>query len=645
MSYPNTPQLPNCVVQRGKWPGQFLAIANTDAQVCQRPEEAESICFSLVEMFGEKAHCMFLGANFFFRYEQQPDGNIAITTGNRAKVETDPRRAILADKGAILHLHADLLQYMADYAKRPTGLVLPSGLRRAIDEERPREDPIYPETAIIHGYNETEIATINSKTTRRYVITNGDYDEQFLNNQRCYHTDLKSPGDVEHWTFEQFIKAEEVVKLSGAEFQDSHDCSNKELRDSLNPVLIKSMLDRLQCLGDCPNDTFTGLKHACMSAKLLSGAPRLEQITSGGAPVICVAAGPSLTDSFGRLRALQKKCIIISADAALAGLLANDIIPDMVAPLERVAASRDHCRQAEGTDIIYAGLPVVYPDAVSMFNRHIAVSCGDRLYKWLYPDANFAINAGSSTGVLATSIACSLARGKAPVYLVGHDLCTRDGATHYESAPDVVTGEWEKAKKLAADKGYEERKMPSTDGKVVTGIAWWDRFRQELSQQAGMYNMSCNGKIINVCKDGALIRGAPSGMLPQAGQLPDKRFELPKSKASQWERMKRIGKKLPEDAETLKTHYLKHLDEDKNLLWRLAGVDSCSAASMDNKLAFQYTLRSLVWYANVMLHQHCRWRPKWHAIAAAHVAITRYFGCAGRLLASEDWTMEGAFDE
>lgn len=205
---------------------------------------------------------------------------------------------------------------------------------------------------------------------------------------------------------------------------------------------------------------------------------------------------------------------------------------------------------AADTRCRYGGLPVCHPDALPPFGDHlIGVAGYDRLYDWLWPDNQNRVMTGSSTGVLAVSIAFALTRG--PVYLVGHDLSTIDDESHWDAA-ELAGKQWKEMKKSASfSTGYEDRMIPGNNGQLVRSIAWWDRFRNEISLMCRalrrpVYNVNAFHRV------GALIQDTLSADLPDPDALP--LFPGPilvPAKPERLEIWRAKARKLPADGESM----------------------------------------------------------------------------------------------
>jgi hypothetical protein len=216
--------------------------------------------------------------------------------------------------------------------------------------------------------------------------------------------------------------------------------------------------------------------------------------------------------------------------------------------------------------------------------------------------------------------------------------------SHYDGAPDAVTQSLREQQRSLANTtcdSYQLRDVPGTHGKTVKAIAWWDRFRVEISAMANVYHAQTGHQIINALPNGALINGTVQGSLPRADSLRKLHVQLPPRDQQQYDDWYERAKHVPEQAQELSAHFRRHLDHSMPVLERVDGMRSSAGIGDDNANAFQYVLRSQVWYANVFMHQHCMNTPVAHARTAAHVAMDRMCNASADILDTLDWTAGG----
>lgn len=329
---------------------------------------------------------------------------------------------------------------------------------------------------------------------------------------------------MQNWIMVTFGDHNDIVRLGGVDLLESSGLSPEAdlLRGSLRDRATAMLADRVWALGNDCNDSFTGLWHSALNAKVILPGPSIGDLAGslGLTPVISIGAGPSIAAHIDELRALQDRCILVACDSVCPGLVKAGVIPHFVTPQERSKDQAQFVQCLEGTRTIFAGLPVCHPDTLKPFGeRTIYLHCMDKLYDWLEPHDQRRCFTGSSTGVLSFFVAASLTRG--PVYLVGHDLAKEDGQTHWADAAfagKAFAKEEGNAGGIGSN-GYEERLIPGNSGKMLTSIMWWDNFRSEISSQAQLISE----RVFNVnAHDGkyAVIEHTKAAPLPNPADLP-----------------------------------------------------------------------------------------------------------------------------
>jgi hypothetical protein len=105
----------------------------------------------------------------------------------------------------------------------------------------------------------------------------------------------------------------------------------------LDTSLKKEIIYRLTMLGNSPEDTLLGLRHAALNTLRIVASPKMSDLKKayGGKPFICVASGPSLEKNVHYLKDIQDKCVIVACDTILYFLLEREIVPHIVTSIER----------------------------------------------------------------------------------------------------------------------------------------------------------------------------------------------------------------------------------------------------------------------------------------------------------------------
>lgn len=469
---------------------------------------------------------------------------------------------------------------------------------------------------IVVGYGNGQVANAIAENHQKDLLVlrlPGDPEECPLSRGRLAR--CATTSDIRALVLAAFGAHHDIPALGGVHIITDHPISAEASasRDRLLPDLRVALRDQPQLYGNDIIDSFMGLYHASLNAPQLLASPFLGGNfgVGGETPVIAIGAGPSLRGHLDRLRALQERCILVCCDSAFPGLVAAGIVPHVVTPLERLRANATFMPPAKGTRAAFAGLPVCHPDALPPFEGNLVGVAGyDRLYDWFWPDNQNRVMTGSSTGVLAVSLAYALTRG--PVYLVGHDLATIDDASHWEAA-ELATKQWKDMKKSTVyGGGYEDRLIPGNNGEMVRSIAWWDRFRHEI----GLLARTFKRPIFNVNafhRVGAVIEGTAAADLPDPDSLP--LFLGPSwrpPKADRLEIWKTKARMLPWDGLSMMTSMrmlrddISHERQKPSHLWNVGKlVDRMSltaGVSNENAPAMGYALRSALFNNQALYH-------------------------------------------
>ena len=471
---------------------------------------------------------------------------------------------------------------------------------------------------IVVGYGDGSVANAIAEKPAKdvYVIRlPGDPEEAPIT--RGHVAFIRTPEDCKPFVLQAFGSHQEIPCLGGCSVVDDHPISEEAAvaRAAILPALRLALGDMPQLYGNDILDSFMGLYHAALNAPTLLPAATITDIAGryGMTPAISIGAGPSLTRHLDELRELQDKCILVACDAVLPGLLKAGIQPHYVTPLERLGANAVFSQGAEDTRCVFAGLPVCHPDTLAPFRgRVLGVAGLDRVYDWLWPgdESRVRIMTGSSTGVLSVSIALAVTMG--PVYLVGHDLAKEGGVSHWGAA-ELATSDFRKMEQATVfGTGYERRLVPGNCGEMVESIAWWDRFRGEISLLCAALKMR---KVINVAahdRVGAVIPGALVAPLPDPATLETFYAPLLPGHTGRLEAWRTRAKELPADGIRL-YNALADLRNDVEAErgkpypeWQIGALSDrmslTAGVSEPNHQAFSYTLRSAL--HNEMARHH-----------------------------------------
>lgn len=480
---------------------------------------------------------------------------------------------------------------------------------------------------IVLGYGDGSVANAIAENPAKDVIVvrlPGDPPAEACPLSRGSLSALMAVEDCKPWALRAFCQHTLIPALAGLTIVDDHPISQEgaAFRDQIKQPFRLALTDQPQLYGNDILDSFMGIYHGGLNCPNLLPSGTLSDIAGwyGNAPAIAIGAGPSLKRHLPELRELQNHCVLVACDAVVPGLLGEGIVPHFVTPLERLRVNAVFSLPVKGTRCIYAGLPVCHPDTLSPFGERIIGVAGlDRLYDWLWPErqASLRVMTGSSTGVLAVSIALAVTRG--PVYLVGHDLAKESGASHWKKDDLAATDFAMMEKSTSFGAGYEKRLVPGNSGELVESIDWWDRFRGEiglLSATIGrpVYNVTAHDRI------GAVIPHTQAALLPIPGDLPVlPEFVWPERRPERLHAWRARAQKMPADCDALIASMGTLRDEVAAMRklpaheWNTGALSdrmSISAGvSEDNAQAYSYLLRSAL-HNSMALHHADLFRCK-----------------------------------
>ncbi len=264
---------------------------------------------------------------------------------------------------------------------------------------------------------------------------------------------------------------------------------------------------RLNMLGNSPEDTLLGFRHAALNIRHILKSPRLEDIRRmyEGKPFVCVASGPSLVKNEHLLHELKENCVIVACDTVLHHLLEMGIVPHAVTTLERA----------------YSNYPAWVPAAINDYPEEckkillLSQSVSYPLISGRWPGPNIVVGKKdvpvdtwfvggllgeqliySGLSVAHMSLTFSLTCGASSVALIGQDLAyAEEGHSH---APNTAP--------LSAVKREEERgRFPvegALGGKVMTNHMW-----QTFIQLFERIISAAPVSVFDCTEGGALIKG------------------------------------------------------------------------------------------------------------------------------------------
>lgn len=281
--------------------------------------------------------------------------------------------------------------------------------------------------------------------------------------------------------------------------------SMAELRDTLK----KQIIYRLTMLGNSPEDTLLGFRHAALNTPRILQSPRIADLKDnyGGKPFVCVASGPSLEKNVHLLKDIQDKCVIVACDTVLFHLLEKGIIPHVVTSIERTYGTYrvwipkvlkkygEECK-----NILLISQSVSYPLTAGRWpGPNIVVGKMDVPVDSWYTGVVLGqqvMYSGLSVSHMALSLA--IACEASSVALIGQDLSYSDeGASHAsDTVPDSVLKREQKRR--------EGMGVPGISGDLVETSAIWLTFIQIFER---MLSSFAKFPVYDCTEGGAFING------------------------------------------------------------------------------------------------------------------------------------------
>lgn len=280
---------------------------------------------------------------------------------------------------------------------------------------------------------------------------------------------------------------------------------------SRDPDLLREMDERMALffddLGNCPFDTWDGVRHALHNGERVANAPTTADMRGhhAGVPAIVLGAGPGAASRLDALKDARKGAILFVCDVMLGPCLERGIIPDYVSAVERVPITFECMARFPKDGMTLLGPPVLEPRLVQDFGGRVVWTWrGCSLERWLCPEAapnDFGHSCGTS------AIGAALLAGCSPIYLVGHDLCMQSGKTHCGEADDSTKAT---AENLNTSHFHMVSDATNVHGQPVQTTHLWRMFRQDIELQMKQHPRAV---VINT-GDGLPLAGSTLGELP-----------------------------------------------------------------------------------------------------------------------------------
>lgn len=280
--------------------------------------------------------------------------------------------------------------------------------------------------------------------------------------------------------------------------------------------IFKELSLLVSCIGNSHNDNMVGLHNMLCNTRTILENPYLDCLKDKykNIPVIIVSNGPSLDRSIPALKKMQGKCLMICVESAIVPLTKNEIIPDILAVVERTKYTYlYHFKdRSYSPHIALLSLSIVDPRVFPSFAGEKIPIFRKRqeLSGWFCKNLGNGINldVGANVAHLAVSIAIYL--GADPIIFVGQDYAFgSDGATH---SKDAVASQEENKLVRNIIHSYPIIPVEGNDGKTVESNTQWVNFRLTMEHIIADHPEHI---FYNATEGGAKIQGTKRTTLEQ----------------------------------------------------------------------------------------------------------------------------------
>ncbi len=249
--------------------------------------------------------------------------------------------------------------------------------------------------------------------------------------------------------------------------------------------------------GNDPYDTLVGYENFFDNLPQYLANPGLHHVKDllPGRPAVVVAAGPSLNNNVHLLRMLERRAVILSADASLKVLYKQGIYPHFVTTVERTPGIEHFFEGVSGLEqTVLAVASFTYPQTLASYaGPFLFMHRQYQFYEILGIDED-CFEMGGTTAHCAFALARYM--GCNPIIFIGQDLAFGpDGVTH---ADGCAFGQ---RQAYAAEAGRIE--IPANMGGVIETCPLWLRLLREYERTLSGFE----GLAVNATEGGARIRG------------------------------------------------------------------------------------------------------------------------------------------
>lgn len=271
-----------------------------------------------------------------------------------------------------------------------------------------------------------------------------------------------------------------------------------------NEILIKAIHYVISFSGNDVTDNLIGLKHHIQNIpEMLKNGKFSELIKQKNSDLaIIVSTGPSLHKQLPLLKKIQDFITIISVDASLPILEKNDIKPDIVTSIERVALTSSFFKNTSEIfqkDIVFLSVSLQHKETLNAIKGQKVLVMRPFDYNHYFELNEYGyIGSGMSSANLAHELAMKM--GYKKIILIGQDLAfAKDGKSHSQ---DHVLGEND------VKKDKIETSLVTAyggHGKVISSSIWI-LFKNSFEQNIEAWGT--NIQTINATEGGARIEGS-----------------------------------------------------------------------------------------------------------------------------------------
>ena len=292
------------------------------------------------------------------------------------------------------------------------------------------------------------------------------------------------------------LKNTEIISMPYVKSQYSREVQN------LINIMFEKIYDTITGFGNDIEDILLGIENYLNGWSHVFRSLECSRIknTCQGKTAIIVGAGPSLDKTISEIKKVKNKALILCVDAALDVLLDNDIVPDVVASIERTIVTAElYERDIIPQEIVYVGPNVVPEKIYQRFSRLIFTGrTGDAVFRDFNKALGFEnLDAGSNVAHVLITFAEYL--GCSRLIFTGMNLAYEEGKTHaaraYENFTDI---EKEYYKSLVV-------KVKGQHGETLESYEYFMHAKSWIENYILNHNQI---KFINCSPGGANIEGA-----------------------------------------------------------------------------------------------------------------------------------------